>query len=145
MIKKGICIVIVILIFSCGGGSDRNNSNNASNGQTSFNPPSWIKGTWCMNFPDLGCIDQGFEFRNDDFCSWTTPTIYSCWKENLENSAAWEENTGVYEESSSDRYFFIINYIGGSEYQYEFVKISNTIMISVNTITGETIGEYIKL
>ncbi|WP_225035279.1 hypothetical protein [Winogradskyella sp. SM1960] len=93
----------------------------------SFNPPSWIQGTWTSdaNFTD-------FRYKPDDFCYLDGTTEY-CHKERIENSNGAIEANETITETTYD-----IEYSGGGTKNYwSFIKISNTKIVCVNPMARE--------
>ncbi len=68
--KKLLIIFTALLLFSCSSSSDDNNSSNSS-----YNPPTWIQGTWGIN------SNPSFRFTTNNLCQLSQVTI--CWKESI--------------------------------------------------------------
>jgi hypothetical protein len=109
--RKAIYLFLTVLIVACSGDGGNSNSN-----VTNFNPPVWIQGIWL----NINNNSAGFEFRQNEFCIITSPASVLCYEQTY--SAFNDFN--VYEEISNTRYFTTIT-IGGSEFNFEFEKISD--------------------
>ena len=107
--KKLLYLFLTVLIVACSSEDGNSNSN-----VTNFNPPVWIQGIW------LNTNSAGFEFRQNDFCVITPPASVVCY----EQTYSVVNDFNVYEEISNTRYFTTIT-IAGSEFNFEFEKISD--------------------
>ena len=109
---KKLLLLSAILVFACSS----DDSNSSVNNNT-FNPPNWIQGIW------LNSNSSGWEFRQDDICLlFFNQAVADCL---MANSAA--PDFSVYEEISETRYLARFTN-GGSEFTYEFEKISDDLI-----------------
>jgi hypothetical protein len=116
---KKLLLLSALLIFACSS----DDSNSSANNNT-FNPPTWIQGIW------LNSNSAGWEFRQDDICMLSlNQTVANCL---MASSAA--PDFSVYEEISEMRYLARFTN-GGSEFTYEFEKISDN-LISWGAVDG---------
>ena len=109
---KKLLLLSALLIFACSS----DDSNSSANNNT-FDPPTWIQGIW------LNSNSAGWEFRQDDICMLSfNQTVADCL---MANSVA--PDFSVYEEISEMRYLARFTN-GGSEFTYEFEKISDNLI-----------------
>ena len=115
-----------LLFISCSGDDD------SSSNDTSINPPSWIQGVWLReDYLELG-VESGFEFTKDDFCT-VMNTIKTCNKVSIDNFKNIPNGgANVYEEISDDRYFLEITQYT-TTIEYEFIKVSSTIIKGIGS------------
>ena len=132
--KKLLYLFLAITIISCGGDDDSGNTNNNISNLT-INPPSWIHGVYLQENIDGSILPLGYEFKSDDFCT-VLSNMATCYQAQLDlygDTPNFE--TDVYEESDSNRYFIELT-IGVAIYEYEFEKVSSTIIRQILP-TGE--------
>ncbi|WP_299017663.1 hypothetical protein [uncultured Polaribacter sp.] len=109
--KKIILLFSLAILFSCTSSDDSESAMSDNN----YNPPSWIQGVWIIpNVP----VTSGFEFRDSDFCL-ASGNVTTCYEQTYSQVT----DFNVYEEISNTRYLTITT-IAGSEYRYEFEKVS---------------------
>lgn len=125
--KKLSFLFVILIILSCSSSDEVTNNSNQS-----FNPPSWIQGTW--SFDEVEIV--GFVFGNNSFC----PIFYTqlnCFPNEL--------SVGYDVDEQIDGTNYIVKIIIGSVAQgqqintYEFSKIDDKRIYFNDPILGNRI------
>ena len=132
---KKLLYLFLAITVACSDDDSGNTNNNNSN--MTINPPSWIQGTYYQEAPNGQIIDNGYEFKSDDFCT-VASIVASCFQAQLDlYEYAPNFETNVYEEIDSNRYFIEIT-LGPQIVNFEFEKVSSTRIRQI-LLTGEAI------
>ena len=128
-----IAICTILLLVSCSSSSSNNNPVVSS---STYNPPSWIQGTWGIKADGAGQTDQAYyKFTTDNICQLTGGFSSQCWKESINTSPQILSGS---ETITSDNY--TANFIssgGASTLTLSFKKVSTTKILWTNTSSGD--------
>ena len=116
MKKLLLLFTATLAISACSGDDDNSRTNN-----TSFNPPTWVQGTWTYN---AGGQETGLKFTSDNVCTVSNSNAI-CYKEALALYNGTNAQTSVKEENTASKYDVDIN-IAGNIVSYHIVKVSTT-------------------
>ncbi|MDW5288006.1 hypothetical protein [Formosa sp. PL04] len=131
--KQILILLVAVICFSC-------NSDDDGNVNYSFNPPSWIQGSWYTAELSI----EGVKFTSDDFCTITNAN-QTCYKALI--AQADDTITVDNQQSTDNDYTFVVVYLGEpgveKDKYFYFRKLSETQIASVGE-DGETLDIYTK-
>ena len=122
-----IAICTILLLVSCSSSSSNNNPAVSS---STYNPPSWIQGTWGIKATGGGQTndDPKYKFTTDNICQLTGGFSSQCWKEGINSNP---QGLSGSETITADTYVCALSG-GGTSVTLTFRKISSTKILWVN-------------
>ena len=120
--KKLILLATLFAILSCSS-----SDNNSTSSNISFNPPSWIQGTW------IGIIGSGYKFTTNNVCQ-IVSTNQNCFNEMLQMYSGSGGSVSVVESINTNTEYKFSYTVQSSTTEFYFKKgaTNNVIYIFSN-------------
>lgn len=134
--KLLLTLTVIFCAISC-------SSDNNENSSSSIKPPSWIQGSWSINYgaDDEDFITPLFKFKKDDFCVLGGAEI--CYAEYLEQLSQTSVNTSIEQSVTDNEYRLAITTLSVKS-NYLFYRISDTEVKYINVDLGPDAVDLIK-
>lgn len=137
MKKLLLVLISTVFLFGCSP------SDGDSGSSSSYNPPTWIQGTWGIKGdPDLNQNDFPlYKFTSDNFCL-VAGSISQCWKEVIQQTP--QIMSGSDSHTVSTYEVNLIQSNGAVTVTYSFKKVSATKITLVDALSGNIELEKLK-